>query len=145
MASHACFAKFGGLALLALFSGCGSDQAPVYPTQGKLLVRGQPAANAFVQFYPQSGLAKDQRLAPRARVAADGRFHLMTFQPGDGAPAGTYQVTVEWPGTSVSGSQDPESSAGPDRLQGRYQDPARSGLTAEVPAQAHDLGVWDLK
>jgi hypothetical protein len=103
-------------ALLA--ASCGGGRPAVYPVRGRVLdAQGGPAAGALVVFHPRHGGGD---VKPLARAGADGVFVLTTFKEGDGAPAGEYAVTVEWP-AAKKGPLDPE---GPDRLRGRYRDPA---------------------
>jgi hypothetical protein len=91
MASKRCTRWLFVLALLG--SGCGkAGRVPVYPTEGRLLIDGQPAANVFVLFYPQNGKEGDPR--PSATTDMDGKFRLTTYEAYDGGPAGDYTVTL---------------------------------------------------
>ena len=62
---------------------------------------------------------------PTGQVDKDGKFTLTTFAANDGAPAGDYEVTVEW---WVSKNDKPAVN----RLPARYRQPERSGLRATV-------------
>ncbi len=75
-------------------------------------------------------------LCPHAIVEPDGSFRLTTYRTGDGAPAGSYALTVSWPLPPVRGREE-----GPDRLRGRYADPARPLRRVEVAAGDNDLGT----
>src|SRR5690606_19402348 len=78
--------------------GCGppAEVRPVLiPVQGSLLVNGKPAAGAMVVFHPAGGASIDERGSrPKATVLPDGSFEVTTYQAGDGAPAGDYDVAV---------------------------------------------------
>jgi hypothetical protein len=101
------------------------DHPPVYPVRGELLVHGKPAVGAVVSFHPVGNSAPDA-VKPQATVEADGTFRPNTFDLRDGAPAGEYALTVFWPGG--------KGHVGPDRLKGRYRDPARPVLKVTVKA-----------
>jgi hypothetical protein len=70
----------------------------------------------------------------------DGSFRLMSFKPGDGAPAGDYQVTVIFPMNRFS-----KHLSGIDRLKGKFANPKTSGLTAKVEPKSNELPPFDLK
>ena len=72
---------------------------------------------------------------PAATTAADGKFEVGTYGDNDGAPAGDYVLSVSW---SAPNPQNEEAS-GPDKLGGRYVDPATSKLTAKVEARPTEL------
>ena len=135
-----------GWSALLILSGlltvsCSAHRRPqLYPVQGKVLYKGQPAAGAKVVFHPK-GTADPQPLCPLATVQPDGSFMLATFQPGDGAPAGEYAVVVTWPskgGGKVAGGAV-------DRLRGAYGDPDRSPLQARVVEGNNELADFDLR
>lgn len=122
--------------------GCGrpSDGPPTFPVHGKLLIDGQPAMDAQVIFHPAAGKNFDQRGArPTGKVGADGGFTLTTYHLGDGAPAGEYSVAVYW-------ARNPTSlEPSPDRLNGRFLDPARSSLNVAIPERPTELAPFLLK
>ena len=127
-----------GLATL----GCSRQRAErpaTYAARGVVLVADKPAAGAKVQLNPVEG----KRLAaayPHAIVQSDGSFRLTTYKTGDGAPAGTYALTVTWPGPPERGREE-----GPDRLQGRYADRFHPVSEVHIVAGENDLGAIRLK
>lgn len=132
-------------ALIFFEAGCGSKDAsqerrkPVFPVQGQVLFAGRPTPYALVVFHPLNPDDKDTP-RPRGQVGADGKFTLTTYEPGDGAPAGDYRVTVElW---LSSGKRDEGPS---NRLPARYGDPTTSGLTARVNTGPTELQPFHLK
>ena len=82
---------------------------------------------------------------PKAVTDAQGQFELTSFQPGDGAPAGNYVVTVVWRAGVADATTDPEMrDQQPDKLRGRFADPQSSPLKAEVLAKANELPPLEL-
>src|SRR5438046_2715860 len=111
-------------ALLALVSGCGaSNRGPrLYPVKGSVRINGEPANDVNVMFTPvappEGGAVP---LSPAAVTGKDGTFRLMSFKPGDGAPAGDYQVTVIFPMDRFN-----KFLSGTDRLKGKFANPKTS-------------------
>ena len=131
------------LVLVALLTGCSDGSLKPIPVSGTVLVDGQPAAGAEVAFFgTDEHLMVAEAPFPRAIVAEDGTFTLSSFEPGDGAPAGDYRVTIVW---KKSDSDDPEiRDMAPDELGGRYSAPETSGLTATVPSEPGKLPPFEL-
>lgn len=79
------------LGVILLFAGCRHDAGldGLVPAGGIVTLNDEPVENAFLLFRPI-----EQEQAASATTDADGRFSLMTFQPGDGARSGEYLVTV---------------------------------------------------
>ena len=127
-----------GLAL----AGCSrpkADRLETYPAGGSLFAGDNPAAGARVQLNPV-GDAKLAGLYPHAIVQQDGSFHLTTYKTRDGAPAGTYALTVTWPLPPI-----PKHEEGPDRFQGRYSDRRQPVAQVRIDAGENDLGTIRLK
>jgi hypothetical protein len=111
-----------------------ADRLPTYPVTGRVLVVGQPAAGAEVQLWAVDGGLKVAGLCPHAIVGDDGRFHLTTYNTGDGAPEGEYGVTLRWPLPPPPGREQ-----GPDRFQGRYADPAKPLQIVRIKVGENEL------
>ena len=131
------------VAVLALaLGGCSGSQGDglrTYPVRGSVFVGDKPAAGARVQLNARGDL-KLVGLCPHATVEPDGSFRLTTYRTGDGAPAGTYALTVTWPLPPRPGQEE-----GPDRFRGRYADPRRPAREVQVTEGDNDLGRLDLK
>jgi hypothetical protein len=129
-----------GLAVAVLLSGCGGKPArpPLYPVSGRVVVDSKPAAGVLVGLHPEgnTGLTAQRSYG---ETKADGSFDVTTFNPGDGAPAGKYRVTLIW-APSVPGG-DPQ----PDRLQGRYSNPERPFATIRVEPGPNRLESFQVK
>lgn len=83
------------LAMLVSVAGCGGEKrVAVFPVSGKVSFQGSAPAGAQVVLHATSGGAAD--VAPTGTVKDDGSFVITSYEPGDGAPAGEYAVTVEW-------------------------------------------------
>ncbi len=84
-----------GLLFAPLIAGC-SDSLPwetTHPAIGKVTLKGRPIANAELAFFPNDN-SFPTATRPRAKSTEDGKFIVWTYAHGDGAPAGSYKVTV---------------------------------------------------
>jgi hypothetical protein len=71
-------------------SGCGSDQLELVAVNGTLTVDGKPVGPLSIYLAPQtSGIPP-----VNGYVDANGQFELTTYKAGDGAPEGTYAVSL---------------------------------------------------
>lgn len=128
-----------GLVLVLSLTSCAKspDHPPVYPVKGRVLYEGRPAPGAVVILHLATGEpAKVSR--PHARADANGDFELTTYRTGDGAPAGTYVVTLEW----KQAGDHPEQGA--ELLPPVYGDPSTSKLRATVTPGANEPLVLQL-
>ncbi len=71
-----------------------------------------------------------------------GRFRLSTGGTFDGAPAGSYAVTIIYlsPETKVD-----DQNAGPDLLKGKYRAAATTPLRVEIKAGDNELDPFELR
>jgi len=88
--------KFSSIVLLlACFSlpGCSKSGIPgLVPVHGTVFFEGAPLEEATIAFKPAEG-TEGARMAI-AKTDEQGKFQLMTLNPGDGIKPGTYTVTV---------------------------------------------------
>jgi hypothetical protein len=137
-----------GMASAALISiwalaaaSCAHKSGPaLYPVKGTAIYDGSPAAGAVLTFHRVGD--SDKTNLPHAVVATDGSFSLTTFEPGDGAAAGKYAITVIW---RKKGKRRGDNDDGGWRLPQRYLTPELSGLTAEVKEGPTELPPIILK
>lgn len=158
-----------GLAALALLApGCGGEtRVERHPVSGQVLFRGRPAAGAMIVFHDTRPKDELRNLPiPRASSRQDGTFELSSYELGDGAPAGTYRVTVVLPEAVLPADPpasegeaagapdeaaaatvvDPESAPSPrDVLKERYSDPATSGLEVTIAEGRNNLPPFELE
>jgi hypothetical protein len=138
--------------MLATCVGCGGDErVELHPVAGQVLVRGQPAANALVAFHDTRPAGELAALPiPRATTGSDGTFRLSSYAdteaPPDGAPAGSYRVTIVVPTATPAAGADPESAGSVvDKLAGRYANATTSTLTSEVKPGDNQLEPFHLQ
>lgn len=85
--------RFFGIVFLLALAGCSDENQPV--RQGGIVtLEGQPLAGFTVTF-----MSPENRRPAWGTTDEQGRFELMTFNPGDGAPRGEYKVVVNPPPT----------------------------------------------
>jgi hypothetical protein len=131
----------GLVGVLSLLPACARNKRKaVYPVRGQVLVRDKPAAELFVYFRPVDEADGDPIIA-YGQVDAKGWFDLSTYVAKDGAPAGEYVVTFEWP---RQGGPTKEDFQGPDRLNGRYKDPKTSKFHVRVEPKVNELPPFRL-
>ena len=153
MSCHACIRPDRLLSLLAIgmlsLAACGDQRPPAYPVTGQVLFENKPAEHAIVIFHPDATDEELAQLRPHGTVDANGHFELTTYVSGDGAPAGSYRVTVTWPSSDPAdrvAAEDPEyTPSGPDRLKGRFANPSATELKATVKSGSNVLAPFELK
>ncbi len=109
-----------------------------YPVSGKVTVDGKPVGKLRV--FAKAKEAGDPKypILPQAETKEDGSFQLYSYEPGDGVPAGEYALTFTWQEFTGLIYQ------GPDKLNKRYADPAKSKITMTVEKGPVDLGTIPL-
>ena len=130
---------------LLVSTGCGKTKPnghkDVFPVRGIVIYRGKPAAGAEIALHPMGELPT-KALCPCATTDKEGRFALTTYEPGDGAPAGQYVVTIVWPGVPP---QNMPGDPGPDRMGGRYNDRNKPAWCVEVKPQTNELPPFHIE
>ena len=132
--------------VLLLSASCSKPALPgpkPYPVSGRVVYRGQLAKGFRVAFHPLGNQGK-KIFAPSAMTDQDGAFRLQSYAPDDGAPAGEYAVTFQWPQPLSTG--DPSDAAPEfDRLKGRYNDPHKSKYRVTVHESPNELEPFVLQ
>lgn len=132
---------------LLLATGCGGPddgRMQVYPVSGQVLVDGQPAEGAEVVLYGATPELQGRgTVAPSAETDANGEFTLRSYDPGDGAPAGEFKVTIVWPAPPPQGA-DSEFYEPVDRLGGAYATPDATPLTVTIEKGSNSLPPFEL-
>jgi hypothetical protein len=121
----------GALCLTCAACGGGKEKAELYPAEGKVFVEGKPAHRAIVWLHP---VEPSEAPRPHGTVDKDGTFRLSTYDANDGAPAGSYRVTVFWHAPGQFGDDDGDSL-----LPARYMNPTTSDLPVLVISEGDNL------
>ncbi len=109
----------------------GPEKLPTVPASGVVTYQGQPLPDASVSFQHVDGM-----VTANGKTDNEGRFTLSTYEAEDGAPVGSYRITV-----SASAVQEiepgvlaPEPPGGFESpIPGKYANPTTSGLEATIP------------
>ncbi|QDU74161.1 hypothetical protein Pan97_11660 [Bremerella volcania] len=126
------------LILTAATLGCGSGKpnlipgrSPTIPVQGKITLEGAPIEGATVMFF-----CEKLKITSYGKTDATGQYQLTTYEPGDGAPAGHYQVSVKKVEQTIIQPSDhpaiPPKSKTSQLLPPQYSDFKSSDLKAVV-------------
>lgn len=137
--------------LMLVAVGCaGPALDGTVPVSGTVTYQGEPVEGAMVMFIPEG----DWRAAS-GRADADGRFHLSTLAPSDGAMVGSYKVTISK--TEVSASRESDEAPPPSRnpewppitatelVPVKYKRPETSGLEVEVTSNGENDFSFELE
>lgn len=119
------------LALSLMPIGCGErakPRVPTFPVEVSLTFKGQPMPGAFVTLHPTSPPGEGVP-TPRASVGGDGAVSVSTYDAGDGAPSGSYVVTVEWYKLVKSGG---DVAPGPNVVPAKFASPSTSDLKIDI-------------
>jgi hypothetical protein len=130
-----------GLLLVAFMfvlmgTSCGGRaRFPAYPVKGLVRFEGKPVEGARVFFHPREKTASPiDSYLPSGIVDADGSFELTTYEEGDGAPVGEYEVTITRRTEQAKSDED-----GDDLIPPLYGSPGTSPLRATVEATTNNL------
>ena len=135
-----------GLLSALIMSGCGSSKGKdpwdtVYPAKGIVTYKGKPVADAEIALFPQ-GTSIPDTIRPRAKTSEDGTFVVWTNQPGDGAPAGSYKITVvHYP----FGEKNGVAFVKPNDLPAKYSRLQSTDLVAEIGQKETEIPPIELK
>jgi len=108
------------------------------PVSGIVTVDGAPVKDIWVTLH---SVAADMQVQPRDLTDETGRFEITTYMEGDGAPAGEYNITVEWLTYRPFGSQ----WVGPDKLKDQFNDAKTTPFHVTVADTPVELPPFELK
>jgi len=114
----------------------------VHPVKGKVIMDGQPLANAAIVLHRVGNSKLPANLHPRGKASSDGTFQLETFDPADGAPDGDFVATVF---LTEETEVDGEKQAGPNVLPTVYSKPETSPLKLKITSSTKELQPLELK
>ena len=106
-----------------------SSRKKAVRVSGTVLVDGKPQENVLVSLYKSDS---PKPISPNVHIAAGpgGEFTFSTYENGDGLVPGDYQLTFEW--HKIKFRRVKPVFEGPDKLNGRYSDPAQSKFQLHV-------------
>jgi hypothetical protein len=130
-------------AAFALAAGCGDGKLKCHPVSGQVLYNGEPLKGVDVAFHPADP-KNDTGYPPHATTDADGKFTLMTYVTGDGAPAGEWKVAVAFAVQAVDEGSD-QAAKLPFQVPPQYQRKESTPLTASVKPGANALEPFKLE
>ena len=124
------------------WAGCGGKKSvpgrpDTVPVKVVVTYKGQPVADANVQFLPAAAGDATSGVAATGITDAQGTARLTTFDQNDGAVPGAYRVCIR-KSVLVGGPREADPDAPPapakyrEELPAKYTAPETSGLTAEV-------------
>lgn len=134
------------LAIAPTLVGCGGEPG-LAKVSGKITYKGQPVTKGWIYFTPKKGGTR----AADSVIDSSGYYRLGTFDVGDGAYPGPYQVSIVSRGDDQAKPTGKRAKAVMDEdMQGtgaplvpsKYFSAETSGLAAEVPAGG---GAFDFK
>jgi hypothetical protein len=135
-----------------IIPGCFSGKLNgLVPASGTVTLNGSPVEGATVSFSPQPG--QERCRSAVATTKANGKFSLMTLEPGDGVSPGTYLVSIEktqttgeirYEGTSARNQKIFDTQQTFDLLPPQYRDVTTSGLTVTISAKGDKNIQFDL-
>lgn len=125
------------LTLAGFCPACSSGRKPAQPVRGRVLVDGQPAAHAQVLFHPAE--SPTEELRPSGQTDEQGYFNLTSYVNSDGAPEGSYAVTVSWFRVFRAGAQPNADIVRHNVLPYRYATPQTSQLRVTVNKGSNEL------
>ena len=129
-------ARILAIAVLVLSTGCqSSDHVDLAPVAGTVTVDGKPVEQGTIMFEKTGARSATGQIR-------DGKIvDVTTYDVNDGAPIGSHRVAVFVTGaakTAVNDNPgqvqkfDPNYMGGGSLIPSRYNDPAKSTLTADV-------------
>jgi hypothetical protein len=134
-----------------------SGPIPVYPVNGQVTYQGKPVPGALVVFHgarpapaPSASPGENDQSGPPTPVGKtddDGKFKMHTYIGDDGAPVGSYKVTVT---LAVGGETRNVMAKVIAKTQTvplpiKYADPKTTDITADVKEGENSIPTFELK
>lgn len=133
-----------GAAVLPMLSGCSGGKSAwekTHPASGVITYKGKAIADADLSFFPEDKTAPDT-VRPKAKSVKGGKFTVWTYAQGDGAPEGSYKVTVVH--NEVAVSKD-TIVAKPNDLPVKYSQLTSTDIIVKIAAGQNEIPTIDLK
>jgi hypothetical protein len=133
-----------GLLITSILCGC-SGGKPVWeqthPASGMVTYKGRPIVDAELIFFPEDK-SFPETVRPKAKSTEGGKFIVWTYIQGDGAPEGSYKVTVVH--NEVAISKD-TIVAKPNDLPVKYSKLDSTDIVVKIAAGQNEIPAIDLK
>lgn len=130
------------LASICSLAGCGGSGLDTVPAGGVVTLNGTPIAKISVAFMPKDGKGQ----IAEGVTDEQGKFELQTREPGDGALAGEYLVSLRAVPDEVPQMPGfPGAKPPPSPIPLKYGDTSKSGFNAKVEASGKNEFTFDLK
>ena len=145
-----------GLSVMGAVGCGGREWPPTYKTTGMVTLDGSPVERASITFSPKEG-----QQPANATTDASGRYQMTSFNAGDGATAGSFDVAIlKFPAIEIDAGRggvpfgeanrtnagpSPESLEDPENeLPEKYSNSEKSGLSATVTADGENVFNFEL-
>jgi hypothetical protein len=119
--------------------GVKTNRLATVPVKGRITLDGKPLAGVTVTLLRPLPPLGTRTLRADALTEEDGTFVLSTYTAGDGAPVGSYRVTVARTGRAYYDGDLPKAPAAkdvnvvpPPAVPAKYTATATTPLTAEI-------------
>ncbi len=119
--------------------GCGSDQLPTHPVNGKVAFQdGTFPMFGTIEFYND-----EHKINARGKINRDGTFTVGTYEKDDGAVAGDHRVViiqiVSEPGSPLSKVTSNIDHDHGELVSPKYLDYRSSDLSCSIQASENDV------
>ena len=125
-------------------AGCGEkhlNEKQVFKIKGTVKVDGNPVPDIQVALHAKAGPDDKQPTYPQGFTDAEGHIRISTYEDGDGAPEGEYNLTFVWQEFNLLS----RSYGGPDKLNKKYADPKNSPFNVVLAeGRPNDIGTVEL-
>jgi hypothetical protein len=128
---------------VTLSPGCGKNPHRLAPVSGKVTMNGNPLANAWVAFLPDTKPGHTASPTSRGKTDAQGRYTLATWENASGAVVGTSKVRISTMESTGGSEGEGGIVIARETVPERYN--ARTELTFEVPEEGTDAANFNLK
>ena len=124
--------------------GCGNkhpNEKQVFKIKGIVTVDGKPVSDIQVALHDKAGPDNKKPTYPQGFTDAEGKIRISTYEEGDGAPGGEYNVTFAWQEFNLM----TRSYGGPDKLNKKYADPKTTPFSVTLAeGKPNDIGTVEL-
>jgi hypothetical protein len=139
-------------------AGCGGPKPPevppTFPITGIVTIDGKPTPMVRIMLFPTDktpDFFDPNTGAPHwANTDPEGKFSITTYNSGDGAPPGEYNVLFFWEGNPkvvpLADPDQPQVDPAAAKFNAKYSNPRKPQLPAVKveDGKPTDVGTWEL-